>query len=296
MPHIGIIGGTTFDHIIHLDSFPSPIPQTIHQAGFHEATGSTGAGKALCLHKLGLPCTLYSLLGNDVQGQHIIRNLQKEGVNFLYDIDPAGTERHVNIMDADGQRISIFVTRSTENPAFSLEKILEVINRSNLLVLNIISYCKKFIPHLAGFKGPVWTDLHDYTDGNPYHESFIEAADTVFLSSDNLKDYRFTMENLINRGKKLVVCTHGKSGSTALTPGGEWIHCPALSAHPLADSNGAGDNYFSGFLYAWLKGKDLLSCMQYGSICGALCIGSSELVWPELTADIMEKTFMKNYQ
>lgn len=295
MPHIGIIGGTTFDHIIHLDSFPAPIPQTIHQAGFHEATGSTGAGKALCLQKLGQPCSLYSLLGNDMQGQHIIRHLQKEGVDFLYDADPAGTERHVNIMNAEGQRISIFVTQSSEKPAFSEEKVKELISRSSLLVLNIISYCKQFIPLLAGFTGPVWTDLHDYTDGNPYHEPFIEAADTVFLSSDNLKDYRYTMENLMERGKKLVVCTHGKGGSTVLTPEREWINCPALTAYPLRDSNGAGDNYFSGFLYAWLKGKDLLSCMQYGSICGALCIGSSELVWPELTADAVETAFRNNY-
>ncbi len=295
MSHVLILGGTTFDHIVYLDSFPQPLPQTIHQARFQETTGSTGSGKALCLKKLGVPGTLYSLLGDDHYGKHIIKHLQDSGVDFIYDIDPAGTERHFNLMNAEGNRISIFIRTSSEHPAFNMPLIEAQLAKSELLVLNIIAYCKDLVPLLTAYEKPVWTDLHDYTDGNPYHEPFITAADTVFLSSDNLPDYKITMQRLVQTGKKLVVCTHGKQGSTALTAENEWLYEPALTGFPLVDSNGAGDNYFAGFLYAWLKGKTTRECMRYGTLCGALCVGSSQLVEENLSEQLVEELSTKHY-
>jgi acarbose 7IV-phosphotransferase len=295
MTPVLILGGTTYDHIVYLDQFPRPVPQTIHQARFQETTGSTGSGKALCLRKLEVSSSLYSQLGDDIYGQRIIKHLTDSGIDFLYDIDPTGTERHFNLMNAEGSRISMFITQSSEHPPFNRALIEEKLTGSGMLVLNIIAYCKDFIPLLSGYTKPIWTDLHDYTDNNPYHEPFIEAADTIFLSSDNLPDYKTTMLQLISRGKKLVICTHGRDGSTALTPEGEWLHEPALTHFPLVDSNGAGDNYFAGFLYAWLQGKSVKDCMRYGTICGALCIGSAQLVAEELSRGLLDKLFTQFY-
>jgi acarbose 7IV-phosphotransferase len=295
MERIFIIGGTTFDHIVSLPEFPQPVPQTIHQASFHETTGSTGSGKSICLTKLGVPNTLYSILGDDSYGLHIIHHLRKEKVDFIYDFDPKGTERHINIMDAHGSRISIFVTQSSEFPEVNLKLIEDVIQKSNLIVLNIIAYCKKFIPLLSQYSKPVWTDLHDYTDGNVYHQPFIDAADIIFLSSDNLSNYKQTMQNLINKGKEMVVCTHGKNGASLVTMNGMWIDEPALTDFVITDTNGAGDNFFAGFLYAYLKGKPLKECMKYGTLAAAYCITSSQLVSEKLTSAFLEQEYTKIY-
>ncbi|MCK9207688.1 MAG: carbohydrate kinase family protein [Salinivirgaceae bacterium] len=296
MPHIFIIGGTTFDHIISLPEFPEPIPQTIHQAGFNEATGSTGAGKALCLKKLGVSNSLYSVLGNDSYGHRIIDHLERETVDFVYDFDPQGTERHVNLMDAQGGRISIFVTQSSENLDFNFARIEEHIQKSDVVVLNILSYCKQLVPIVEKYKKSVWTDLHDYSENNPYHVPFIEAADYIFLSSDNLIDFRSAMKGLIGMGKELVVCTHGKEGATALTKDGHWFEEPALCNFSLIDANGAGDNFFSGFLYGFLKNEPIANCLKYGTLCGAYCITSPQLVFENLSADLLEDGFLKYYR
>lgn len=294
MKRIFIIGGTTFDHIVSLPDFPEPVPQTIHQAPFHEATGSTGSGKALCLTKLGIPNTLYAVLGNDFYGQKIIEHLEKKKVDFIYDFDPKGTERHFNIMDAQGGRISIFITQSSEFPDIDLQMIEDVILESDIIVLNIISYCKQFIPILSQYNKPIWTDLHDYTEGNVYHQPFIEASDYIFLSSDNLSDYKQVMQDFIFQGKELVVCTHGKRGATALTKQGKWIEEPALSGFAITDTNGAGDNFFAGFLYAYLKNEPIENCMKYGALSGAYCITSKQLVYEKLSAPFLEQEF-KNF-
>jgi acarbose 7IV-phosphotransferase len=181
MQSVFILGGTTFDQIVSLEQLPGAVPQTIHQAGFHETTGSTGAGKAFCLTKLGVVNSLYSVLGDDNWGKKIIDDLQAQQVDFFYDTDPKGTERHINIMNAEGERISMFITQSSEQLPMRLDKIEEKIKEHDIIVLNIISYCKQLIPLVKKYNKPVWTDLHDYNKGNPYHQPFIDASQCIFF-------------------------------------------------------------------------------------------------------------------
>lgn len=296
MSHILILGGTTFDHIVTLNALPSPIPQTIHHANFNETVGSTGTGKSVSLKKMRVSNTLYSVLGDDLYGQRIIQFLKNEEVDFIYDIDSKGTERHFNIMDKDGNRISIFITQSSEHPNINFAVIEKEILRCDVIILNILSYCKDLIPILKNHAKPIWTDLHDYNEGNEYHQPFIEVANYIFLSSDNLTDYKKTMEQFIQLGKELVVCTHGKKGATALTKSGEWVEEPALTNVQIIDTNGAGDNFFSGFLYAYLNKKSVKISMRYGTICGALCISSQQIVSESLTEMLLEDMYIKYYQ
>lgn len=277
MEKVFIIGGTTFDHIVYLEELPGIIPKTIHEAPFQEGIGSTGAGKALNLTKIGVGTIFYSVIGDDVYGKLILQNLEENKVDFFYDIDPKGTERHINIMDENGQRISIFITQSSSRIDFDLLKIENALQQSDVYVLNIIGYCRNLIPLVQKYNKPVWTDLHDYDGINDYHNDFINAAQYIHFSSDNVEDYLSTMQHFITLGKKLVICTHGKKGATLLSKGGILIEQPALLQNKMVDANGAGDSFFSGFLYGWLKKEPLQKCMIFGAICAGMCINSAYL-------------------
>jgi sugar/nucleoside kinase (ribokinase family) len=291
MHRIAILGGTTFDHIVHLNELPKPIPHTIHVAPFHEATGSTGAGKALSLAKLGMPIKLYSVLGNDSYGMAIVEHLRQENIDFTFDFDPSGTERHFNIMDSEGGRISMFVTQSSENPPISLQAVSSIVDWADVIVINIISYCKHLTEMVASTGKPVWTDLHDYDGVSSYHEPFIKASRFIHLSSDNLPDYRPTMQRFIDEGKELVVCTHGKQGATALTSSYEWFEQDAIFEYPLVDSNGAGDCFFSAFLAGYLKDYSIRKCLRMGAIAGALATSSLQLTSENLSALLLENEY-----
>lgn len=294
MKKVFIIGGTTFDHIVYLPQLPGSRPQTIHSAVLQETTGSTGSGKALNLTKLGVPNSLYSVLGDDSYGRQIIQQLQQNGINFFFDIDAKGTERHINIMDTEGQRISIFITQSSENIPFSRQKIDEAIQDADIIVLNIISYCRNLIPLLAHYNKPVWTDLHDYDGSSSYHDDFIRAAQYIHLSSDNLTDYNSVMERFIAEGKELVVCTHGRSGASLLTKNGKRVEQPAITSYPMVDANGAGDSFFAGFLYGWIKGETHERSMQMGAVCAGLCISSKQLVANLLNPGFLESELKRH--
>jgi sugar/nucleoside kinase (ribokinase family) len=295
MKRILIAGDVTFNSMIYLERFPPPRPQTVFSKGFHETVGGTAAGKALNLHRLGFDATLHGLIGDDPPGAAIRAYFEREKLRFLYDIDPKGTQRHVNLMEDGGGRISIYVAYATFDPAVDLDRLAALIPESDYVVINLSNYCRRIIP-LAKQRGkPIWCDIHDYDGYNDYHRDFIHGADYLTMSSDALPDFKPFMEKLIAAGKKLVVCTHGRHGSTALTPEKEWIETPALSGYPQVDTNGAGDSFFAGVLYGHAQGYDTARCLRLGTLAAGLCITSRELVYPDLSADRLEAEYRQQY-
>lgn len=286
---IFIAGGVSIDSIIYLPEFPQPRPQTIHECRFSETLGSTGSGKALNLCRLGFEVTLHALIGDDIWGRQAIEELQHPNLRFIYDIDPNGTERHTNIMNEAGQRISVFTNNVDENPDLDYNKFIPMIQDADIIVVNLAGYTKKLLPLVKACGKEIWTDLHDYDDVNPWHNEFIEWSDYVLMSSDNLPDYEPFMHKMMEREKKLVVVTHGSKGSSGSDKTSGLINIPAMKVEKPTDTNGAGDAYFSGFLYSHAAGFSLKECMQAGSIAGGMCVQSARLFNSELSATELEK-------
>lgn len=295
MKKVFITGGASYNSIITLDEFPQAIPQTIHNCCFDEIIGNTGAGKALTLSKLGFNTTFHSLIGKDIFGDKVRTHLKEPNLHFISDIDPNGTERHLNIMNSRGERISIFINPSSDEPNIDYEKFEDYLIHSDYVVINISNYSRNILPICKRLNKEIWIDLHDYDGKNNYHQDFIDAADYIFLSSDNLPDYKSFMEEQIECGKKLVVCTHGKGGATAYTKERKWIEIPIINNYVIKNTNGAGDSFFSGFLYGFSKGYVVEKCMQFGSITAGLCI-EDELITSKYLSDVLiEKEYQIYY-
>jgi sugar/nucleoside kinase (ribokinase family) len=83
-----------------------------------------------------------------------------------------------------------------------------------------------------------------------------------------------------------VICTHGRDGASLLHPKTGWIEMPAENV-PIVDTNGAGDNFFAGFLYSWLRGQDLAQCMRAATRAAAICVQSAHICSPALDARLL---------
>lgn len=295
MKQIFVSGGASWNSIITLDEFPKAIPQTIHHCHFNETLGNTGAGKALNLVKLGFKTTLHSLIGKDIYGDKISSFLKVPNLDFIADIDPMGTERHLNIMNGNGDRISVFMNPSSDEPKIAYQKFKKYLANADYAVINISNYSRNILPMCKELNKEIWTDLHDYDGKNSYHQDFIDAADYIFLSSDNLPDNKLFMKKQIENGKKLVVCTHGKNGATALTAENKWIETPIIQAYKMKNTNGAGDSFFSGFLFGFAKGYDTKKCLQFGTIASGLCLETNLLANDKLSETHIENEYFKYY-
>lgn len=290
-----VIGGVAFNTMIYLEHFPEPRSQTVFSRRYHETVGETGAGKALNLKYLGLQTTLHSMIGNDDYGLRIVEFMEQSGITFLYDVDPAGTERHVNLMAESGGRISIYMAYATYEPVFDAARLQSLLPAQDYVVLNIINYARRLIPAVRAAGKDIWCDIHDWDGKNAHHRDFVDAADYLFLSSDSMPEFRGFMQKWMGAGKKLAVCTHGKHGATALTPDGTWIETPVLESYQRVDTNGAGDSFFAGYLYGHSKGYTPEKCMRIASIVAGLCITSPELAFPGLTENLVNDEYRKHY-
>ncbi len=68
----------------------------------------------------------------------------------------------------------------------------------------------------------------------------------------------------------LVIAKLGAEGALASIAGGrEWIRQTPFPIVPV-DTTGAGDSFNAGFLYSWLRDRNIRQALAYGAACGAL--------------------------
>lgn len=275
-----VVGGVAWNTMVYLDEFPAARPGTVFARGSREAVGSSGAGKALNLRALGADVTLWGLLGNDEWGERIRGVMADAGVNLLADNDPAGTTRHINLMDAHGDRLSIFANTGSHEMAVEVGVVEQAAIDADLVAVTIMQHCRQFLPMLKRVGTEIWVDIHDYDGTNPYHSDFIEAADHLLMSSIAMADWRSFLEACVAAGMTTAVCTHGAAGASGLSAADGWVDVPAQPVDVLVDTNGAGDAFFAGFATSWLGGEGLPAAMHRGAEAAAATVQSPGLSPP----------------
>jgi sugar/nucleoside kinase (ribokinase family) len=276
-----VIGGASWNTMIRVERFPEPKSGSVDPLDWHDAVGSSGAGKALNLARLGVSATLTAALGDDEEGRRVAAFLTEAGIELILASNPDGTARHVNLMDDAGRRLSFLLERRTE-PQIDLAALERAVAAADAVCLEVVDFARQLVPLIRRHGCPIWTDLHSYDGVEPYHQAFIEAADVVLLSGDRLEKPRVAMEELRRRGKRLVVCTLAERGAIALDRDGRWHEVRAEPA-TVVDTNGAGDAYAAGLLVGVLVGLSLDEALAMAARTAAITIGSRDLSASDLT-------------
>ncbi|WP_043639414.1 carbohydrate kinase family protein [Nonomuraea candida] len=262
-----VLGGSGVDSTVYVPELPLPYRDTYHVPPVVDRIGNTGSGVALGCHALGLRVAFADLIGDDPQGA-LVRHALRE-VECRFGRAAAGTTRSVLLVDPAGRRTSLHDPKATPGERLPRELYSDV--RARHVHVSITDRCRDVFAGLGGV--PVSTDLHDWDGVNAYHEDFAYRADLVFLSAAALADPAGVMRAIIARGRAhTVVCTRGADGCLVLTreAAGEVRAFPAAPLPgPVADTNGAGDAFVSGFLYALLRGRPLEERVRLGAIAGA---------------------------
>lgn len=106
-------------------------------------------------------------------------------------------------------------------------------------------------------------------------EEMISYSDIVFASEEEMNAFRELEDRVVNR--RIFVLKKGKKGS-AIYHNGKRIDISPVEVSRLINTNGAGDSYASGFLAAYMQGKNLKDCGNFASsIASKVC--SQEESW-----------------
>jgi acarbose 7IV-phosphotransferase len=274
-----VAGPASWNRIVHLDALPEPTPHMVFARDSYDTVGGTSAGKSLNLATLGRAVTLRTVLGTDDEGDRVRAALESGGVRVLAEPSPDGrTESHLNLMDADGGRLSVYLRAAGEVAAGgpTWAATTDALAEASAVVVDLAVPARPVLAEAVARGLDVWVDLHDYDGATEFHRPWVEAGTHVFLSSDRLPDHRAFMTARLDAGARLVVCTHGSRGATALTADG-FVDVPAETVDDVVDTNGAGDAFFAGFLDAHLRGEPVPSAMRAGAAHAARVVRSPGL-------------------
>jgi sugar/nucleoside kinase (ribokinase family) len=287
-----VIGTSSIDTLIHVGDI-NQIQEDMSLWADYVATtiGSTGAGKAFALDVLGTDITLITDLGNDSFKDVILDFFATTSIHLKV-LQTDKSTAHTNIMHSNGKRISIFTSMPTTIPSIH-PNIHTMIENTDVIFLNINEYCRNYIPIFKQYDKPILVDIHDYQEGNPYHQDFIEAADILVASGVNIPNHRQFLETYIKEGKEIVIITKGSEGLIAMDQYHNLYELPGYNEFDYVDSNGAGDAFTAGFMLEYFKTTNVLKALQFGTVCGGIACSSIELYHREYTEEKI-RNILKN--
>ncbi|TQS27079.1 carbohydrate kinase family protein [Microbispora sp. KK1-11] len=265
-----VVGGAGVDTTVYVPELPLPYADTYAVPPVVDRIGNTGAGVALGCHALGLRVKFVDLIGDDPQGALIRDHLAARGVDFAHAPSEAGTRRSVLLVGPDGRRLSLFDPRVVPGQRMPRDLYLPALRSARHVHVSIVDFARHVYADIPDGT-TVSTDLHDWDGENPHHEDFAYSSDVVFLSAAKLGGrHEEVMRAIAERGRaSVVVCTAGAEGCHVLAEGKVRSFPAEPLPGPVADSNGAGDAFVSGFLYGRLAGRPLEECVRLGAVAGA---------------------------
>jgi sugar/nucleoside kinase (ribokinase family) len=249
----------------------------------YESLGGCAANQACGLSRLGVSALCYTVLGNDSTGSWIMQEVEKEGVDAglaTFEDCPSGLSAII-VDEKSGERVIfsnqeanermqiekekladarwISVSDPNGNWRKNLDDVFETAQISGVKVMfnprgkNIQEDAKK-VYELAGKSEIFFVNKDEAIE--------IISNNNAQMKADDLNNGEFLIKELKKSGAKIAVITDGKNG--AWTCDGKClIYAPALGNEPV-ETTGAGDAFSSGFIAAYVKGKNPEDCLKWG--------------------------------
>ena len=253
--------------------------------------GGCAANTANALGRLGRSVVVMGRVGDDVFGEHCIKEITASGVNASHIKRGPGepTSATFVAIASDGERAFFHIIGA--NASFSPADIdLATVGQAKVLLV-AGTYV---LPGLDGeptaqllgwardaglitvldcvYNDRVADHMGLLAPSLPYLDYFVPNLTEAELITGE-RGPRQCAEALRAAGCGCVVVKLGEQGVYCLTDDGQEIRVPAYEA-PVVDATGAGDSWVAGFLTGLLEGWPLQESLLFGNAVGAQAVGA----------------------
>lgn len=271
-----------------------------HQSGvqinntrdYHRYLGGSPTNVAMNSARLGLKCIMVATVGNDGFGEYIFERLEEVGVitNSIKKIEnkptsvifvsrTESTPDFIPFREADYcitedqiskdllSKTNIFHTTCfalSKNPAQStiLTKAEEAFNLGCKLSIDVNYASKLWESQEVAIKV-----IKAYCKFNPLVKV---SEDDMFRLFEQQLPHEKIFEFFHSEGVDTVCLTLGSKGVKLSQKGKQIIQLPAIKIDIVMDATGAGDAFWSGFLFAYIKDKPIENCLEVALQLAAL--------------------------
>lgn len=239
---------------------------------FERVAGGAPANVVTAVSRLGGNGVMVSQVGCDAFGTHIIRELEKSGVDtrYVFRTRQANTGLAFVSLAADGNREFSFF----RNPSADLYLSEEQMEPGMLEDTAVLHFCSvdlvdwpvrkahERLITLAKERGvivsfdpnvrlPLWETPEACQQAI---QEFLPLADIIKLSDEELEfvtgceDEAEAAKKLLESNCRMLILTKGADGSSVYTRQAE-AHISAVSVDDVVDTTGAGDSFAGSFLF-----------------------------------------------
>ena len=275
------IGFCSNDHLAVLPFIP--MDTKVRMLSHRIMGGGPAANATAGAAALGLDAAFVGTVGDDADGEMILRDFRAQGVDTsMVKVRPGATSAiaYLWIEEKTGNRSCAWtregldeLTADEINPeAIAAAKVLHVDGHN---APGAIAAAK--VAREAGVL--VNYDAGTHRDGM---EELLGLADLMICSEEfilkliGLKDAEEAVRQVWAKYRpKVCGATMGVRGSMAFD-GKDFVRCPAFKVEKVVDTTGCGDLFHTGFAIRYLETQDLMECQRFGAAVSAIkCRGLS---------------------
>lgn len=266
------IGSAVMDVFLRSSGFPLSQKDIGGKIEIEEALFSSGGGgtnAAAGFARMGLKTACIARFGDDLFGQFILRDLQKEKFDKKYLLQKRGdnTDHSTILVNPDGSRIILVYRGKTKIdesvfPWQALEEtkwlyIASIEGNVDLLIKVVDKAREKGISIALN---PGSRELKE----KEKLKAIFPKIKTLILNKEEADS--FGLFRRPKDGPEIVVITNGRAGAK-LFFSGENLFAEAFQG-PVIDETGAGDAFSSGFVSGLVKGFPLEKSLKLGMANG----------------------------
>lgn len=251
---------------------------------FKISGGGSAANTIVGLAKLGLKTGFVGKVASDTEGEFLLADLRKEGVN-TEGITVAENGRSGTVMgfiDIKGDRalyVDPGVNDHLDFHEINLNYVVDTkfIHLSSFVAQLPFNAQKKLINSLSTMKvcfdpGAIYARKGLNANKPIIRRSYAMFPNEMEVNQLTGEDYQEGAKTFLELGAELIAVKLGKRGCY-ITDGKENHLIEAYNVDAV-DTTGAGDAFNAGFIYGLINGKDLYKCGMLGNFVASRCVSA----------------------
>ena len=300
---IFVSGLMNIETTVKIKSFPiNYFPIDYPFFGVNSSVSGVGVNVGKALKKLNNDVKFTSMIGNDFEGDNVIKCLEEENIDSgLVKRILKETPSSAILYDDEGKRQIYCDLKDIQSAEYPIdEKIKNAIKECDIAIICNTNYNRNILKYVKSIKIPVATDVHVLNDiEDEYNKEFMENADILFLSDEQIEgDHEAFISKLKDRYRnlKIVVLGRGNKGAMMYTRNDDMIRVfPAVELGKVVNTVGAGDALFSAFVNYYSKGFTPIDAINRAQIFASYKIGFNGAANGFISEERVEELFNNVY-
>lgn len=269
---ISVVGSINMDMTVTAERIPLK-GETLIGQDVHYIPGGKGANQAVAMARLGADVEMFGCVGDDSNGEVLIKNLKSQGVKTdnikVVENTPTGIAL-ITVGDNDNTIVVVAGANGKVDCAY-VDSIAEELKKSDMVVLQheipietveyVVDFCSKNGIKVVLNPAPACPLKQETIDKITYLTPNEHEA--VILFGEGSTD-----EFLKKYPEKLLITQGSKGVSTCLKSGEVLL----VSARPakVADTTGAGDTLNGAFSVKIAQGADIAEALRFANVAASL--------------------------